>query len=130
MSLTNKTKHYFIFFTFTKQFNATIQIRLTYKEHIMNTLLKTLGLSLALTVVVSANAELYTKCATCHGSSGEKQAFGKGKVIKDMAKADIVTALKGYQDGTYGGVSKALMKAQTSGLSDDQITSIAELIGK
>jgi cytochrome c553 len=94
----------------------------------MNALLKTLGLALVLTVTASAGD--YDKCVSCHGAAGEKVALGKSKVIKDMTKAEIAAALNGYKDGSYGGVSKALMKGQVDGLSDAQITSIADQIGK
>jgi len=83
---------------------------------------------------VSASAEdgaaLYKKCAACHGASGEKAALGKSKVIKDMSLAEIITALKGYKDGSYGGASKGLMKGQVASLNDAQITAIATHISK
>ncbi len=87
-------------------------------------LLAVLGLSSA------AMADAYTKCAGCHGANGEKKALGKSKVIAEMAKADIVAALKGYKDGSYGGPMKGLMKGQVAALSDADITAIAEKIGK
>jgi len=56
----------------------------------------------------------YDKCVVCHGKSGERATpSGKSMVIKDMSKADIVTSLKGYQDGTYGGTMKAMMVQHT-----------------
>ena len=46
---------------------------------------------------VSAQATpLYTKCVACHGAEGEKAALGKSMIIKDMSKADFVSAMKGY----------------------------------
>jgi len=77
-----------------------------------------------------AMADAYKKCAGCHGGAGEKKALGKSKVIKDMSKADIVAAMKGYQDGTYGGPMKGLMKGQVKSLSAADINAIAEKIGK
>ncbi|WP_419769680.1 MAG: c-type cytochrome [Candidatus Marinarcus sp.] len=71
------------------------------------------------------------KCVSCHGANGETSAMqGKSKIIKDMTKAEIVTALKGYKDGSYGGPLKGLMKAQVSSLTDAQIEEIATTIGK
>ena len=75
-------------------------------------------------------AELFKKCAGCHGQQGQKSALGKSKIIKDMTKAEIETALKGYKDGTYGGASKGIMKNQASSLNDNQIKAIATSIGK
>ena len=69
-------------------------------------------------------------CAGCHGASFEKKAMNVSKVVSDMSKADIVTALKGYKDGSYGGGMKALMKGQVAGLSDADIEAIATKFGK
>ncbi len=73
---------------------------------------------------------VYKKCVSCHGSAGEKAALGKSKIIKDMSKAEIVTALKGYKDGTYGGPMKGVMKGQVAALSEADIQAIADMIGK
>ena len=67
-------------------------------------------------------------CKGCHGASFEKKAMGKSKVVKDMSKADIVTALKGYKDGSYGGVMKGIMKGQVASLSDADMEAIANEI--
>ena len=76
-------------------------------------------------------ADSYAKCVVCHGKSGEKAALGgKSKVIKDMSKAEIVSSMKGYQDGTYGGAMKAMMVEHTKNLSEADINVIAEKIGK
>lgn len=75
-------------------------------------------------------ANPYAKCVGCHGANGEKAALGKSKVIKDMSKADFITAMKGYKDGTYGGPMKALMKGQVASLSDATIEAIADKIAK
>jgi len=87
--------------------------------------LATLGL---LTVTASAFDE--KGCTGCHGQNMETAAMGKAKVIKDMTKADIETALKGYKDGTYGGPMKALMAAQAKKMSDEDIKAFAEKWGK
>ena len=67
-------------------------------------------------------------CKGCHGQSFEKKAMGKSKVVKDMSKADIVAALKGYKDGSYGGAMKGLMKGQVAALSDADIEAMANEI--
>jgi len=78
----------------------------------------------------AAFASPYAKCAGCHGQNGEKAALGKSKVIKDMSKAEIVAAMKGYKDGSYGGPMKGLMKGQAASLTDADIQAIADQIGK
>ena len=67
-------------------------------------------------------------CAGCHGQHFEKVAMGKSKVVKDMSEADILVALKGYKDGTYGGAMKGLMKGQVAKLSDADMKAIASSI--
>ena len=71
-----------------------------------------------------------TACAGCHGAEFEKAALGKSKIVKDMSKADIATALKGYKDGSYGGAMKGMMKGQVAKLSEDDMKAIAEKFGK
>lgn len=88
---------------------------------------------LAVMVLVVMNAEatpLYTKCAACHGETGEKVSLGKSLIIKDMDKDAFIAALKGYKDGTYGREMKAMMKAQVMMFNDDQIKEIANHIVK
>ncbi len=86
-------------------------------------------LVLAATATI-ASADAYAKCVSCHGAAGEKVALNKSKVIKDMTKAEISAALKGYKDGSYGGPMKGVMKGQVASLSDADIQAIAEKIGK
>ena len=67
-------------------------------------------------------------CAGCHGQHFEKAAMGKSKIVKDLSKEDIVKALKGYKDGSYGGAMKGMMKGQVAALSDADIEAIAASI--
>lgn len=71
---------------------------------------------------------LYLKCAGCHGQNGEKAALGKSKVIKGWEASKVVTALKGYKDGSYGGVMKGVMKSQSTNLSDEEIDALGAFI--
>jgi len=93
--------------------------------------MKKIVLSLTVLGAASLFAAVNTAaCAGCHGANFEKVALGKSKVVKDMTKADIEKALKGYKDGTYGGAMKAVMKGQASKLDDAAIKEIAEKFGK
>ncbi len=94
--------------------------------------MKTLLLILGITSILAAadGADLFKKCASCHGSMGEKHALNKSKIINEMSKEEIVTALKGYKEGTYGGAMKALMKGQVATYDDTQIETVAEFIAK
>ncbi len=72
-----------------------------------------------------------TACAGCHGKNFEKSAMGQSKIVKDLSKADIEKALKGYKDGSYGhSAMKAVMAGQAKKLSDEDIKAIAEKFGK
>jgi len=83
----------------------------------------TLGL-----ISVSASAYDTKACAGCHGANFEKKAMNVSKIVKDLSKDDIVKALKGYKDGSYGGAMKALMAGQVKALSDKDMEEIATQI--
>lgn len=85
-------------------------------------------LSVVAVAATSTFAANTAACAGCHGANFEKAALGKSKIVKDMAKADIITALKGYKDGSYGGAMKGVMKGQAANLSDADIEAIATQI--
>ena len=84
----------------------------------------TLGL---MTMAVSAEANL-AGCTGCHGTDFEKKAMGASKIVKDMKQEDIVKALTGYKDGSYGGDKKMMMKGQVAKLSEADIKEIATAI--
>jgi len=69
-------------------------------------------------------------CKGCHGAHFEKHALGKSKVVNDMTKAEVITALLGYKAGTYGGPMKGLMKGQVAKYSDADLKAAAQTIGK
>ena len=88
-----------------------------------------LTLMVASTMMLAADgADLYKKCAGCHGANGEKVALGKSKVIQDLTQDQLKTSLTGYKDGSYGGSMKALMKGQVAALDAKQIDSLASYI--
>jgi cytochrome c-type protein NapB len=104
------------------------------KKHIkghnnMKTIIKIIAVAGLLSPAVYAAANT-AACTGCHGKNFEKAALGKSKIVKDMTKADIVKALKGYKDGSYGGAMKGMMKGQVAKLSDADIEEIATKIGK
>jgi cytochrome c len=92
--------------------------------------MKKIVIAASLLTACVAFAGSYDKCVVCHGANGEKAAIGKSKIIKDLTKADFVAALKGYQDGTYGGATKGLMAAQVKGMDEATMNEIADLIIK
>lgn len=82
----------------------------------------------ATSLMASEGAALYKKCAACHGTLAQKKALAKSQVIANWSAEKIEKALKGYQDGTYGGSLKVTMKGQVKNLSDEDIKSLAEYI--
>ena len=82
----------------------------------------------ATSLLATDGAGLYKKCQGCHGVNGEKPALGKSKIIKGWKSDQTVVALKGYKDGTYGGVMKGVMKGQVMALNDEQIKALADYI--
>lgn len=86
------------------------------------------------TVVVAETtpdaAVLYNRCASCHGTNGEKQALGKSAVIQGWSKEKILDALNGYADGTYGAALKGMMKSQAENLNAAEKEAISEHISK
>ena len=68
-------------------------------------------------------------CAGCHGKDFEKKALNVSKIVKDMAKDEIVASLKGYKEGK-GGAMKAVMLGQVKALTDEQMNAIGEKFGK
>lgn len=86
---------------------------------------------LFLLLSIVAYASPYAKCKGCHGNKGEKPALvNKSKIIADMTQQEIIDAMVGYKNDTYGGPMKALMKAQSMSLSENDIETIANMIGK
>lgn len=79
-------------------------------------------------LMANSGEGLYKACAGCHGANGEKAALGKSQVIKGWDKEKVVTALKGYKDGSYGGAMKGVMKGQVARLDDAKIDALATYI--
>uniref|UniRef100_UPI0040487C51 c-type cytochrome n=1 Tax=Aliarcobacter sp. TaxID=2321116 RepID=UPI0040487C51 len=77
---------------------------------------------------VSLSAASLASCAGCHGANFEKAALGKSQIVKGWDEAKIVASLKGYQDGSYGGPMKGVMKGQVAKLTDADIADIAKQI--
>ena len=75
-------------------------------------------------------ASLYQKCVSCYGVKAEKSALGKSQIIAGWDSAKVEAALKGYQDGSYGGPMKALMQGQLKTFGEEQLKMLADHISK
>lgn len=93
----------------------------------MKIVIKSLALVSLLMPTLYANT---AACKGCHGAEFEKAAMNVSKVVKDMSKEDIVAALKGYKDGSYGGSMKSMMTSQVANLDDAAIETMAAEIKK
>ncbi|MBU1667180.1 cytochrome C [bacterium] len=94
----------------------------------MTKIVKVIGLvSLVASTVYGAGT---AACKGCHGANFEKAAMGKSKIVKDMSKEEIISAMKGYKDDSYGGAMKAMMKGQVANLDDAAIVAMADEIKK
>jgi len=82
----------------------------------------------ALSLMANDGASLYKKCASCHGAQAQNKALNKSQIIQGWDKERLVTALKGYKDGSYGGNMKGLMKGQVASYDDAKIEAVAEYI--
>ena len=90
--------------------------------------MKKILLTITVLATTSSFAVDTAACAACHGKDFEKKAMNVSKIVKDMSKADIITALKGYKNDSYGGAMKGVMKGQVAKLSDADIDAIASQI--
>jgi len=93
----------------------------------MKRIIKTVALG-ALLASTSAYAASVAVCAGCHGQHFEQPALGQSKIVKDMSLKDIMTALKGYKAGTYGGAMKQIMVNQMKELEDSEIEAMSLLM--
>lgn len=95
----------------------------------MKKMAMTLVLVGATSLMAASGADLYKKCAGCHGANGEKAALGKSEIIKGWDVAKTEEALKGYKAGTRNTKGMgALMKGQVAAMSDADIKAVAEYI--
>ena len=93
----------------------------------MKKIIQTVALG-ALLATSSAYAASIAVCAGCHGQNFELAAMGKSKIVKDMSLKDIVDALKGYKNGTYGDTLKGMMMVQVKDVKDADLEAMALLI--
>ncbi len=69
---------------------------------------------------------LYQRCIGCHGADGAKPPH----VLKGQKADALLTKMKGYADGSYGGPQKALMGNMVKNISPDDLKTLADYISK
>ena len=85
-------------------------------------------LALSVSAFSTDGKTLFKKCSACHGKDGSKKALGTGAPLKGQKADALFKKMKGYQDGTYGGKKKAIMKRNVAKLSDEQLKALAAYI--
>lgn len=63
-------------------------------------------------------------CATCHGESAEKSAFGQSRIINTLNSEEIYTALSDRKSGKIQGAGNMIK----SRLSEEEIKMLSELV--
>ena len=85
-------------------------------------------LALSVTAFSADGKALYKKCSACHGKDGSKKALRVSAPLKGQKADELFKKMKGYQDSTYGGKKKAIMKRSVAKLSDEQLKALATFI--
>ena len=71
-------------------------------------------------------AALFKRCVGCHGADAAKEPH----VLKGQKAPDLLTKMKGYADGTYGGAQKGVMQNMLKPLSPEDMQALADYIEK
>lgn len=84
---------------------------------------------IALVSIASADrtgAEIFKKCAICHGDKAQKKSLGLSKIIANMKADKILEELKAYRAGELNQYGQgAMMKGQATKLTDDEMQTVA-----
>lgn len=83
----------------------------------------------ACATLLSASMDLKT-CTGCHGLNWDKKAMNASKKVSEMSKEEILNALIGYKEGTYGKHMKTLMQNQVAKYDKADLEKIADQIKK
>lgn len=70
---------------------------------------------------------LAATCANCHGTDGKGVIEGGMPLINNLTSQEMLTKLKGYKSGAQEGT---IMPQLAKGYSDEQLTTIANQLGK
>ena len=75
----------------------------------------------------SSNLDM-TKCIGCHGSHFEKPAMSTSRILKDLTKEEIYSALIGYKNESKGGAMQSVMSQQMANFSNEEIVQLSQNI--
>ena len=85
------------------------------------------GLGLAQTADQLYKRGLAATCANCHGTDGKGVVDGGMPLINNLTSAQMLEKLKAYKAGTVEGT---IMPQLAKGYTDEQLTIIANQLGK
>jgi cytochrome c553 len=85
------------------------------------------GLSAAQTADQLYKRGLAATCANCHGTDGKGVVDGGMPLINNLTSEQMLAKLKAYKSGALEGT---IMPQLAKGYTDDQLTTIANQLGK
>ena len=85
------------------------------------------GLSFAQTAGQLYKRGLAATCANCHGADGKGVVDGGMPLINNLTSEQMLAKLKAYKSGALEGT---IMPQLAKGYSDEQLTTIANQLGK
>jgi cytochrome c553 len=85
------------------------------------------GLTFAQTADQLYKRGLAATCANCHGTDGKGVVDGGMPLINNLTSAQMLEKLKAYKSGALEGT---IMPQLAKGYSDEQLTTIANQLGK
>ena len=85
------------------------------------------GLSFAQTADQLYKRGLAATCANCHGTDGKGVVDGGMPLINNLTSEQMLAKLKAYKSGVLEGT---IMPQLAKGYSDEQLTTIANQLGK
>lgn len=97
----------------------------------MTKVLAVLAVAGSVSLAIADGAEIFKKCAVCHGDHAHKKSLNVSAVIAGWEPAKIVERLKAYKAGTlnqYGFGN--MMGGQATKLTEEEMQQVAEYISK
>lgn len=97
---------------------------------ISTTLAAGLFIALSGSAIAADGAALYTSkgCAACHGADANSPIMAQYPKVAGQSKAYVTQQLKDIKTGARSNGMSAVMKGIMAGVSDEEITAIAEYL--
>lgn len=79
---------------------------------------------------VDAQKFYTSKCQSCHGTNGEKNAYNSARPLKDLSLEDMQDSIKDYKNGTKNTGNAIIMKPYADFIDYKEIKGIHAYISK